>query len=118
MASVAALGDRLADCGNAGAHTGFGGGAGTDEPEEEQTFLVLELETLQGAGRIVGMTAIGAASPTFLACADGQLRGLVVAARDASPGQRMRLVLPIGSERATAGRAAAAGAGRSRGQSG
>jgi hypothetical protein len=88
---------RLARCANRVG--GFGGPPATRGaiPRGKPAFLVLELETLGGEVRIVDaqVREWGEASEATVSCARDVLRGQVVAAPTAVPGERMRMPFPL-----------------------
>ena len=61
------------------------------------TILMLQVETLAGAARIVDapVEAAGAASPGAIGCVQGLLRGQVVPVPGATAGQRHRVLHPL-----------------------
>ena len=67
------------------------------EEDGQTTILMLQLETQRGTVRIVDapVETQGPASDGLVACAQRILRGLVIEAPGAKPGQRHRVLFPL-----------------------
>jgi hypothetical protein len=87
---------RLAGC--VDRDVGFGGGAASGRiPRAKPATLVLEMETHAGEVRIVEaqVREWGGASEQTVACARSVLRGMVIRASIAEPGQRVGMPWPL-----------------------
>ena len=93
---AASVQSRLARCTD---HVGgFGGGAASGSiPRGKPASLMLEMEALEGAVRIVDaqVQEWGEASEQIVSCARSVLRGQVIPASNVQRGERMRMPFPL-----------------------
>ncbi|HET9551358.1 MAG TPA: hypothetical protein VFP50_00180 [Anaeromyxobacteraceae bacterium] len=85
---------RLARCGAPGVQ-GFGGDAADEQAVQGRSYLVVDVETLDGRARILEVEGAGEVGDGYATCARSALRGEIVTARDAPPGRRVRMAVPV-----------------------